>query len=200
MAWKHCKLQWCKAYRTPSFLSFLLFVFHPSSMTPPHLLTPRLCVGLALQSVCEWEREKKWEGKDRERWGPWTWGVLYMWREGSLMEEVASHKSQLMSVTLIRSPIHQRKQGPIHPRLFRTWGPQEPWANSHPLTLMLRCVTLWKHPTQMSGRVPRCLHAHTLTPTRTHVKPESRNRLFFLIWLIINSPWSLSIFLRNISQ
>lgn len=120
--------------------------------------------------VCVSEKEKRSGKKKTERdGGPWTWGGLYMWREGSLMEEVASHKSQLMSVTLIRSPIHQCTQGPIHPRLFRTCGPQEPWANSHPLTLMLRCVTLWKHPTQMSGWVPRCIHSHTRRLLRAHI-------------------------------
>lgn len=36
------------------------------------------------------------------------------WGQGVLVEEVASHNSQLMSITLIRSSIHGRAQGPIH--------------------------------------------------------------------------------------
>lgn len=139
------------------------------------------------------ERSKKRE-RDRkiERRAVYM-GVLYVWREGSLVEEVASHKSQLMSITLIRSPIHQSTQGPIHPRFLRTCGPQEPWANSQPHSEV--CHSL-KTPHTDVRWAPRCIHSNVRapTPTHTHIKPESRNRLFFLIWLIINRPLELIYF------
>lgn len=60
-----------------------------------------------------------------------------------LLEEVAGHKSQLMSITLIRSSIHPRAQGPIHPSAFHTHGPQEPRAHSHSRTLTeVNCQSL----------------------------------------------------------
>lgn len=49
-----------------------------------------------------------------------------------LVEEVASHKSQLMSITLIRSSIHGRAQGPIHHA--RTPRASGTFALSHRLT------------------------------------------------------------------
>lgn len=60
------------------------------------------------------------------------------------MKEVASHKSQLMSITLIRSSIHWCAQGSIHPLLFRLLDPRRP------------------------GQIPTLTHTHTHTGVNCH--------------------------------
>lgn len=94
----------------------LCFLFHlcPSLPNPP---TSRLCSPICLfrqvpVRVCEHVS-------------------VCVWWEGLLQEEVASHESQLMSITLIRSSIHPHAQGPIHPPLFTPVNPESPQARSH---------------------------------------------------------------------
>lgn len=133
-------------------LSFLLFVFRPSWVTP---LTSRPLASVSGRCckacACLCVRVQEGEGV--------YMGILYVWREGSLVEEVVSHNSRLMSITLIRSPIHQCTQGLIHPQLFQLVDPKSP-GQIHTLSHSFwGCVTPSKHLTQMSGQAHRCIHS-----------------------------------------
>lgn len=93
-----------------------------------------------------------------------------------LLKEVASHKSQLMSITLIRSSIHLRAQGPIHALLFTLVDPRVP-RHTPTLTHTLTGVNCHSLISLMSSytdakMAPRCTHDHP--PTH-----KSRNRLLF---------------------
>ncbi len=141
------------------FLASLLAVSFTFALVHPVSQFPTLFLLLFMQvpaSVCE-------------HVFVWVLCELCVWWEGLLVEEVASHKSQLMSITLIRSSIHPCAQGPIHPLLFKLVDPKSP-GHVPTLTHAYRGEL---SPTQdILHRAPRCTHTntHTYTP---------RNRLLF---------------------
>lgn len=119
-----------QGYPSVSYFSSLFFT--PVQWLPP---PPDPCIWQALQTVCvrvyecvcsrKGERERKkreWKGKRARR--SVYMGVLYVWREGSLVEEVASHKSQLMSITHPEphSSVHTRAYSPT--ALSNLWTPR----------------------------------------------------------------------------
>lgn len=96
-----------------------------------------------------------------------------------LLKEVASHESQLMSITLFRSSIHPTAQGPIHPLLFTLVDPKSPRARSHTHTHLQRwTVTYSRNPTQMPEWAPTEPWSPTFYPHQ-HISIASTSKYSF---------------------
>lgn len=100
---------------------------------------------------------------------------MCVWWEGFLLKEVASHKSQLMSITLLP----ERHSSPCtrahSPTALHARGPQEHRARSHTHTHLQRwTVTHSRHPTQMPEWAPRC-RINTYIYTLLHTGILNRN-------------------------
>lgn len=132
------------------FVSHFFFFTLVQWLPSPTSVYGRCCKTCIHVCVCLRQRDR-----ERKGGGGCVHGGLYVWKEGVLVEEVASYKRKLMSTTLIRSPIHQCAQGPIHPR--------SPGQN-HTLAYSLHGVSLPQNtPHKCQDR-----HPDAYTHKRTH--------------------------------